>query len=263
MNHQEHIIIKNRSHIAGLSSDVFPMAKTKRDSCDSCASQRTCHAASLMRELTAHQQQLTFHLHKIRKGKGIFFAGDKLEALYVVKSGLFKSYSNSEAGDEQIMAFHMSGQVIGADGIAHGRHRLSAKALENSTICTIDHQQLDALNNQFVQKWLMEQIDIELLRERHLLAITRKKYNSEARIALFLLELAEQYKSRGYSDREFKLIMPQRDIANYLDMVLETVSRVLTRLQEASVITINRPYITISNIDKLRATTEELCSLAA
>jgi len=94
------------------------------------------------------------------------------------------------------------------------------------------------------------------VRERHIVELTERKYSTDSRVALFLLDMSARQKAQGYSEREFKLSMPQRDIAHYLDMALETVSRVFARLQDSGVLVIKRPYVTINNLETLQALAE-------
>lgn len=227
-------------------------AKPTSEQCQHCASQSICIAADLMRSIPPRYKNKLFRNHKISKGQHLFHSGDTLTSLYLVKSGFFKTYLDSEAGEEQVMGFQMPGEILGTDGLANQQHNLSAMALESSVVCAAPIKKLEALGHRFAPNWLLKQAYAEVLRERRVLLITGRRYNADARVAYFLLELSARNKIRGFSEREFKLTMPQRDIARYLDMALETVSRVFARLQGCGTVTIKRPYITINQIEKLR-----------
>ena len=226
------------------------------DPCSNCATQSVCAIAPLLSKIPLGQRQLLFRPQKITKGQHLYHAGDDLSTMYLIKSGLFKTFLTSEAGDEQVMGFQMPGELLGADGLAHHVHSLSAVALESSTVCAITVSKFEAAAEQVAPNWLLRQVYEEVMRERHILLITGRKYSADARIAYFLLEMSAHNKTRGYSETEFKLSIPHRDIAHYLDMALETVSRVFARLQDHKILSIKRPYITITNLEKLKQLAE-------
>jgi CRP/FNR family transcriptional regulator len=76
--------------------------------------------------------------------------------------------------------------------------------------------------------------------------------SADERISLFLVSLSERFSRRGYSDSEFILAMSRRDIASYLRLATETVSRVLARFQKAGVLRVARKQVRIRDLEKLR-----------
>lgn len=222
------------------------------DSCQDCSTKNSCETQYLTDDVPDSKSRLSFRSQKINRGQHIFYAGEKIDTLYLIKSGLFKSYFDSEIGDEKIMGFYMPGEVLGADAITDHSQSVSAVALETSIVCAVPLKSFKAYANRSCSDWLLRLVYQEVLRERQLLLVSGRKFNAEARIAHFLLEISARNHARGYSEQEFKLSMPQRDIARYLDMALETVSRVFTRLQNRGFLSIKRPYVKITNIDNLR-----------
>ena len=154
--------------------------------CGQCANHSVCEASRLM-DSVPDKRHFFLHPLSIAKSQHIFHAGEKLNTLYIVKSGLVKTYLISEAGDEQVMGFHMPGDLLGIDGLAYRNHSLSAAAVEASTVCAVTTKKLELVANRYEPRWLVQQVYRELLRERHILMITGKKYNTDARVALFLL----------------------------------------------------------------------------
>ena len=71
--------------------------------------------------------------------------------------------------------------------------------------------------------------------------------SADERIALFLLSLSSRFSRRGYSDKEFILSMSRRDIASYLRLATETVSRVLARFQQRGLIKVDRKQVRITD----------------
>jgi len=76
------------------------------------------------------------------------------------------------------------------------------------------------------------------------------KKSAEERIGSFLLNLASRFKRRGFSDKTFRLSMSRADMANYLGLAVETVSRVFTRFQKQGLIDITGNAKEIAIIDQ-------------
>ena len=76
----------------------------------------------------------------------------------------------------------------------------------------------------------------------------------EERLAMFLIGLSQRFGARGLSDLRFQLSMSRHDIANYLGMAPETISRQFKRMQDQNLISINNRDITIIDLTTLRTT---------
>ncbi|MGH8401726.1 MAG: helix-turn-helix domain-containing protein, partial [Gammaproteobacteria bacterium] len=74
---------------------------------------------------------------------------------------------------------------------------------------------------------------------------------AEERLAAFLMSMSRRFHMRGYSATEFILRMTRRDIANYLRLATETVSRVLAKFQDDGLISVERRDVKILNIGRL------------
>ena len=72
-------------------------------------------------------------------------------------------------------------------------------------------------------------------------------------LAALLLNLSQRYGLRGYSSIEFNLSMSRHDIANYLGLAVETVSRLFSRMQEDGMLAVRSRHVRLTDIDKLRA----------
>ncbi|MGK9939404.1 cyclic nucleotide-binding domain-containing protein, partial [Salmonella enterica subsp. enterica] len=78
----------------------------------------------------------------VERGGRLFRAGDPLEAVYVARDGAFKSVSTTEEGEEQILGFHLPGELIGLDALGAERHRCEAVALTTANVCEVPFDQL-------------------------------------------------------------------------------------------------------------------------
>lgn len=76
---------------------------------------------------------------------------------------------------------------------------------------------------------------------------------AEVRFVMFIQDLSRRFSLRGYSPREFRLPMTRGDIANYLGLTPETISREITKLERRGVLLFRNRYITIQNSGVLEA----------
>ena len=76
-------------------------------------------------------------------------------------------------------------------------------------------------------------------------------YSADERLAAFLVGLSQRHSARGYSATRFHLTMSRTDIANYLRLATETVSRVLKRFQQDGLIAVARREIEIRQLQRL------------
>lgn len=178
--------------------------------------------------------------------------GDGFQALYVVRSGSLKTFVQNEAGDLQILAFHLPGEIIGFDALASDRHVSQAEALERSTICELPYAKLQLVTSEVpaLHRQLMRVISREVVEEhRHLMMMGRQQ--AQERLATFLRSLADRYQRLQRDSNALTLSMSRGDIANYLGLVVETVSRLFSRMEEMGVLEVNRKSVRILRPDLL------------
>jgi len=75
---------------------------------------------------------------------------------------------------------------------------------------------------------------------------------AEERLAAFLLNLSERYKSRGYSSTEYVLRMTREEIGSFLGLKLETVSRLFSRFQEEGLVQVQGRAVKIVDLPRLK-----------
>ncbi len=189
---------------------------------------------------------------KIRQGDCLFREGESFLYLYAVHSGSFKSTLVLADGCEQISNFHMTGELLGLDGVAEGLHASSTTALEDSEVSTLSYAYLSEMCAAAggMQSTMMRLISREIVRNySHVVVLG--SLNSAQRLAAFLLNQSQRLHARGYSAVEFHLKMTRGEIGSFLGMTLETVSRTFTELQLQRLVKVDRRHITISSLDGL------------
>ncbi len=153
------------------------------------------------------------------------------EYFYQVVSGAARTYKVLSDGRRQIGAFYLPGDVFGLE--AGDAHRFSAEAIAASTIRVVRRSALIALAARDPglanELWTRTASSFQRAQE-HMMLLGRK--NAEERVASFLLQMAD----RAPAERTLELPMSRLDIADYLGLTIETVSRTMTHLEGNSMI---------------------------
>jgi CRP/FNR family transcriptional regulator len=140
------------------------------------------------------------------------------------------------------------------DGIAKNKHTNTAVALESGAICEIPFDRLQELSIKIpsLQRHFFQLMSSEITSDQELITLLSKNSAEERMVALFL-SISTRFAARNQSGLRFRLPMSRGDIGNYLGLTVETVSRILSRLQKAEVILVDNKEIEILDIEQLRA----------
>ena len=198
----------------------------------------------------ALQEKNELNSIKLNKGEAIYHAGEEFSGLYAVKSGSFKSAVSNSDGDAQIVGFHMPGELIGFDGY-DSSHTSSVVALENSMVCKVPSSHLDFLCTSIksVSKHIHTMIANDVRAHNSVLMLIAQK-SAEDRVLCFLKNISDRNRKRGFSGVDFTLSMPRGDIANYLGMAPETISRLLAQMQDEGIVEFRRRNVHVLDYDE-------------
>lgn len=226
---------------------VLDLARLRRG-CAQCSLQQLCLPAGITVDELQRLDDIVKRRRPVEQGERLFRQGDSLSAVYVARDGAFKTVTISEDGEEQVVGFHLAGELIGLDALGLGHHRCEAVALNTANVCEVPFDQLAQVASQVpgLQQQLLRVIGQSLGRDQdHVGMLVRRQANE--RIALFLHGLSERLRHIGQSGTQFKLPMSREDIARFLGLALETVSRGFTKLQDDGVIEVIGRRITIAD----------------
>ncbi|MCW8878538.1 MAG: fumarate/nitrate reduction transcriptional regulator Fnr [Kangiellaceae bacterium] len=228
--------------------------------CQTCSIRRLCLPVMLADSEIEHLENIVQRKKVLKKGEFLFHAGDDFDAIHAIRSGSLKSYTISSDGTEQITGFHLPGEIVGLNAISSTQYPSFAKALETSLVCTIPFDKLENLSRDIpgLQKQVFKVMSGEIREEQELMMLLSKK-NADERFAAFIMNLSARFKRRGLSEKEFQLTMTRGDIGNYLGLAVETVSRLVTRLQKRELIAIQDRYIQITDMTNLSALAGTSC----
>jgi CRP/FNR family transcriptional regulator len=181
---------------------------------------------------------------RVRRGEVLIREGDPCRGILAVRSGTFKTVIAALDGHEQVTGFQLAGDVLGLDGLAHGRHASRAIALEDSEVVVLPYDGEGEHDPHRLGHLLPRLIGRELVR-RQKLTLLLACMNAEQRLASFLLNLSRRLQVRGYSAAEFHLRMSRGEIASYLGLNLETVSRTFSLLQQRGLIGVDARHVVL------------------
>lgn len=221
--------------------------------CHNCSLSELCLPRGLTKEELAKLEDAIEKTVKVNKKNYLYRRDDNHRAIYAVKSGSIKTSLSTQDGEEQILGFYLPGDLIGFDAFADGKHSCDAQALEDTFVCELNMESFHDLCGAIpsMRSGMMRQVGLEIGRE-HQLLLTLGQMRTEERLATFLIGISERNQSRGFSSREFYLPMPRHDLANYLGMAVETLSRMFSRLQEDGIISVNHRLIEILSLERLK-----------
>ncbi|WP_353249921.1 cyclic nucleotide-binding domain-containing protein [Salinisphaera sp. T31B1] len=221
--------------------------------CSHCSLRYLCLPHGLSADDVVRLETLVDTGATIGTDRSLFEQGDAQQALYAIRDGSMKTVAVDEDGLEQILGFYFPGDLLGLDGFGNQRHQCTAIALEDSTVCRIPVERLGHLSDELpsLRHQLMRLMGQALSDEERLL-LTLGRKNAEGRIASLLLTMRRRRQLRGLPEGALPLPMKRIELANFLSMRLETVSRVLTRLQRDGVIRVLPGAIDILDTAMLR-----------
>lgn len=198
-------------------------------------------------------EELLFQHVQFKTGQRIHTIGQPFDTLYIVHSGFLKTVLIDEFGNEQVLSFPMKGDLFGVDGIHTRRYASEAVALSNCDLILLPFKKFTALGRAHpeLEHAMYSVMSRELVREQAMVSMLGA-LSAEARVARFLVSLAERFGDMGYSNKLFNLRMTRHEIGSYLGLTLETVSRTLSAFNEIGLITVDQRSIGIKDADALR-----------
>ncbi len=245
----------NAAHLGGFAPRlrVVDDAAPARNSCEHCALNGVCMPEGLEGKDRQDFTSLIFQHKRLRAGQALYRSGETFNNLYFVKTGSLKSAVLIDDGREQITGFHLAGDVLGVDAISSPTHPSEAIALEDTFVCAIPFSQLTrlSLRVEHLQTYVQRLLAREIVRDQGIMLLLGRMQADE-RVAAFLVNISQRFKARGYSPFEFTLPMAREEIGNYLGLTLETVSRCLSRMKSAGVVTVENRHIRILKPDALQ-----------
>lgn len=227
--------------------------------CQDCGFSQLCLPFSLNDTELSRLDDIIQRKKPLHKADMLFEAGQTQRCLYAIRTGSFKTFTLTEQGEQQITGFHLPGDIVGFDALSNQQHPSYAEALETAMVCEIPLPNLETLLDQLprLRQQMMRLMSEDIQADQQMMLLLNRK-TAEQKLATFLSQLAQRYASRGFSGSEFRLTMTRSDIGNYLGLTVETISRLLSKLDKEQLIQVNGKLISINDktaLSKLGALT--------
>ena len=219
--------------------------------CSTCAFSAACLDQGFDKSRLRELHVLVEHVGPFAEGEHIFREGDPFEAIAAVRMGTVKTYVNDSEGREQVLGFFLPGEVIGLNAISQSRYPCNAVALDSTLLCRFSFPSIAALASRVpgLQQHLFRLLSEDIGKA----ALLGGNFTADERMAAFLVSMSRRHAARGFSATRFRLSMTRTDIANYLRLASESVSRGFSRLQDAGLVRIDRREIEIADQPRLAA----------
>jgi len=236
-----------------MGEPISLKVQAARNSCEKCSLSNVCLPIAVSHDDLYRLEAVVNQGRILDRGEMVFNQHDPFRSCYAVQAGAIKTYFVSADGDKQVTGFYLPGEVVALDSVNTDHYSCSAEALERSSVCEIPLHRLEELAAQIpsLQQHFFQLMSREIQSSQQMSILLNRK-NAEQRLATFLLSLSTRFSRRRLSGTNFRLPMARNDIANFLGLAVETVSRVLTRFQKQELVYIQGRNCTLINIDQLK-----------
>lgn len=185
----------------------------------------------------------------LAKSKHLFLEGDDASHIFFLLDGTMKACCSVHDGDEMVVRFFHPGDVLLTDVFHTDKRTTTVSALEPCMLCSIPSTTLEELisNSKQVQKACYRLLSRLIKQEQHFLSMLAQS-NADERVCCFLLHVFNQQKS---GSPWLYIPMSRTDIANYLGLATETVSRTFSKLYEEAIVRSDRQTIEVLDYQRL------------
>lgn len=229
-----------------MCAELLHLPETRRvdaNRCRECPTRQVCLAAESDADQLGQLPEFFHCVEAVAAGAHLYHAGDAARAQYHVRSGMVKTYVINAEGDEYVTGFYLPGEILGHVHV-DGCHAESAVALETASVCELSVDSVTELAKMGLAPALINHLaanaSIQTLHQ-----INLKQTSSQARFAGYCVNMGARLKRLGRSALHIPTPMSRTDLASYLGMTLESLSRVISKLHAAGVIHASRDHIEV------------------
>jgi CRP/FNR family transcriptional regulator len=226
--------------------------------CNSCTGQLCTSKVPIFSTLADEQLAMITHLitrRKYKKGQVIFFEGDLSDKFYIINQGKIKTFKHTREGKEQILYILTEGDFIGdLSLLKKSTFQYNAEALEDVHVCTLAKDDFDKIlkDNPEICLRILEYVHDRLVNLENLVQTLSTK-DVEARIAGLLISFSESFGTRKDGKVILDMALTREEMANYIGVTRETMSRKLSSLQEEGILElVGNKRIIINKLDLLK-----------
>lgn len=228
----------------------FDAVSSRCQDCEQCPLSSGCFPGALDGESLRELENVIQHSGPVHAGTTLYHQGESFKYIAVVRTGTVKTFAFDRNGREHTIGFHLTGDFIGLSAIDEGRYPSTAVALDTVSLCKLPFH----VTAELAAKSPVLQAKLFRLMSRDIARATRMTCNTtaEERLAAFLIGMGDAMSARGYSSNRWQLTMSRMDIANFLRLTPETLSRLLRRFQADGLMSIEGREVEVRQRERLQ-----------
>ncbi len=221
------------------------MPEANISSCSLCLFQSVCRQAESAPGQSPRERPLMPASTLWRAGETVYRQARPVQAVFPIRQGSVKSVFESPLGWRQVTAFAHPGDVLGLEDLDDPLHCTAAVAMQDTRCCVVPIEAArEHLHQAACRAPMLGALRRNAQRQRTLL-VALGSMKAAQRLAMLLLDLADEQRRRGRAGEAMTLAMSRNDIASYLGLTLETVSRLLARFASVGLITVRQRQLRI------------------
>jgi CRP/FNR family transcriptional regulator len=244
MREAENPMLTNQPH--SIRPNIMPPIRAKSrgaGSCQTCQVRELAVCAALSDDELAAFDAVQIR-QSLKRGQVICYEGDDADAVYNVAAGTVRLSKLLADGRRQVTGFLLAGDFLGLmDEVVHAS---TAEAVGEATVCRMDRRAFDRLSERFprLERRLRLRAGHELAEaQAHMLLLGRR--TPREKLACFLLRLYERLDAAEPLDNVLQLPMKRADIADFLGLTIETLSRTFTVMRQEGLIELPEPQLVV------------------
>lgn len=189
---------------------------------------------------------------RLARGERLFRQGHGMHALYCVTEGVLKTVIVDDEGREQITGFHFRTELVGLDALPRREHVCMATAITASCVRILPlHRLQEAIQHAPALRDALVYLVGRVLAQHEQLLLVVNQRNSIERVAILMLSFSCRLGFDGHIASTFRLSMSRAEIANYLGLAQETVSRAFQRLEKVGILAVRGKQLRIIDAARL------------
>jgi|TARA_Y100000310_G_scaffold345237_1_gene462998 CRP/FNR family transcriptional regulator len=175
---------------------------------------------------------------KVARGEKVCRQNRSGRSIFTVCKGVFKGTITDHQGEERVVGFYLPGSAIGLELLESELSTVDVEALNSAVVCELSLARFNLLRSQFptLQKALMQLLMQELKRYQDVVVTLLGSRSAEEGLASFFLYTSSRMAEAGYSADYYDLPITYADIASFLGLTRETVTRLMAKLKKQNIV---------------------------
>jgi CRP/FNR family transcriptional regulator len=213
-----------------------------------------CQTRSFTRELANYALANLSAPLLLQQGDTLFSQYEPMDGFYVVLGGCVRETHIDRTGRETIVGFHQLNDIAGLASLGESSYHNMAVALIESPVCIVpcpyrERRLFSDIPNFQHQMWVLMGLQLTASKSHMLMC---RHYQGDQRLAAFLLAQLQHARDNAQPLSPLFLPMHRQDIANYLGMAPETLSRLFATFETRGLVRSQRRYVEIPDPERLR-----------